>query len=256
MVLRVPNRENFHKIAVLNTKGGCGKTTLATNLASFFALRGQSPALLDCDPHGFAMRWLDKRPADRPRIQGIAAYEQPAQALNRADLQLHPDTCAVITDLPASIDLNELYRHTHSADSILIPVLPSEIDVYSASRFIAELLLDAQLDSRDCKLAIVANRARQNTKSYQMLMRFLNSLQIPMIAVLRDSQNFVQAAAQGIGIIEMPAHKVKKDIEPMNAIVSWLDQWRVRRLETTIAPGFEHLPGADLLTPSHPKYSR
>ncbi len=250
------NRENLHKILVLNTKGGCGKTTLATNLASFYALRGPPPTLLDYDPHGFALRWLDKRPANRPVIRGIAAYEQPVLALGSANLQVQAGTSTVIADLPARVVLDDLYLHTHDADSILIPVLPSEIDVYSASRFIAELLLDVQLDSRDRKLAIVANRVRQNTKSFQMLMRFLTSLKIPIIAVLRDSQNYVQAAAQGIGIFEMPAHKVKKDIGPMIAIARWLDQWRVRRLETTVTPGFENLPGAEILTPRHPKHSR
>ncbi len=253
---RVPDRENLHKIIVLNTKGGCGKTTLATNLASFYALRGPPPTILDYDPHGFAMRWLDKRPADRPLIRGIAAYEQSVHAPGRADLQVEPDTRVVISDLPASIDLNDLYHHTHDADSILIPVLPSEIDIFSASRFIAELMLDVALDRRDRKLAIVANRVRQNTRSWQRLTRFLTSLNIPMIAVLRDTQNYVQAAAQGIGIFEMPAYKVKKDIEPMNTIVNWLNQWHMRRLDTTITSGFEHLPGAEVLTPTHPRNSR
>ena len=252
----VPNRETSHKIIVLNPKGGCGKTTLATNLASFYALRGPPPTLLDYDPHGFTMRWLDRRPANRPVIRGIAAYEQPVQAMGRAEQQVPPDTSTVIADLPASIDLNELHLHTHDADSILIPVLPSEIDIFSASRFIAELLLDVQLDRREGKIAIVANRVRQNTKSWQMLTRFLTSLKIPMIAVLRDSQNYVQAAAQGIGIFEMPAYKVKKDIEPMNTIVNWLNQWHMRRLDTTITSGFEHLPGAEVLTPTHPRNSR
>jgi chromosome partitioning protein len=251
-----PNRANLHKIVVLNTKGGCGKTTLATNLASFYALRGPPPTLLDYDPHGFAMRWLHKRATDRPIVHGIAAYEQPVQGPDRIDLQVDPDTATVIADLPASIPLDELHRHTHDADSILIPVLPSEIDIFSASRFIAELLLDVRLDRRDRKLAIVANRVRQNTRSWQMLTRFLTSLKIPMIAVLRDSQNYVQAAAQGIGIFEMPAYKVKNDIGPMNAIVNWLDEWHMRRLDTTKAPGFEHLPGTEVLTPTHLRNSR
>ncbi len=253
---RVPNRDSLHKIIVLNTKGGCGKTTLATNLASFYALRGPPPTILDYDPHGFAMRWLDKRPADRPLIRGIAAYEQSVYAPERAELQIEPDTMVVISDLPASIDLNDLYHHTHDADSILIPVLPSEIDIFSASRFIAELMLDVALDRRDRKLAIVANRVRQNTRSWQRLTRFLTSLNIPMIAVLRDTQNYVQAAAQGIGIFEMPAYKVRKDIEPMTAITNWLDEWHMRRLDTAVTPGFEHVPGAEVLTPTHLKHFR
>ena len=250
-MIRAPNRENLHKIIVLNTKGGCGKTTLATNLASFYALRGPPPTLLDYDPHGFAMRWLDKRPADRPAIHGVAAYEQLDQGPGQAAQHVHPDSSVVISDLPASIALNDLYLHTHDADSILIPVLPSEIDIFSASRFIAELMLDVALDRRDRKLAIVANRVRQNTRSWQRLTRFLTSLNIPMIAALRDTQNYVQAAAQGIGIVEMPAYKVRKDIEPMRAITGWLDEWHMRRLDTTTAPGFEHRPGAEVLTPTH-----
>jgi len=250
-MIRAPHRDSLHKIIVLNTKGGCGKTTLATNLASFYALRGPPPTILDFDPHGFAMRWLDKRPASRPVIHGIAAYEQPVQGPDRADLHLHPDTRVVISDLPASIGLNALYLHTHDADSILIPVLPSAIDIFSASRFIAELMLDVALDRRDRKLAIVANRVRQNTRSWQRLTRFLTSLQIPMIAALRDTQNYVQAAAQGIGIFEMPDYKIRNDIEPMRAITTWLDEWHMRRLDTAVAPGFEHVPGAEILTPTH-----
>ncbi len=250
-MIRAPNRENLHKIIVLNAKGGCGKTTLATNLASFFALRGPPPTLIDYDPHGFSMRWLDKRPADRPLIRGVAAYELLGQAPDTADLQVHPESSVVISDLPASIDLNDLYLHTHDADSILIPVLPSEIDIYSASRFIAELMLDVALDRRDRKLAIVANRVRKNTRSWQRLTRFLTSLKIPVIAALRDTQNYVQAAAQGIGIFEMPDYKIRKDIEPMVAIIDWLDEWHMRRLDTAITSGYEHRPGAEVLTPRH-----
>lgn len=251
-MFREPNRDNLHKIIVLNTKGGCGKTTLATNLASYYALRGPPPTILDYDPHGFAMRWIDKRPLSRAPVRGIAAYEHQ----DDAERLLEPDTTVVISDLPASIELNDLYLHTHDADSILIPVLPSAIDIFSASRFIAELMLDVALDRRDRKLAIVANRVRQNTRSWQRLTRFLTSLQIPMIAALRDTQNYVHAADQGIGIFEMPAYQVKKDIEPMTAIVNWLDEWHMRRLDTTVAPGFEHVPGAEVLTPMRPRHSR
>ena len=55
--------------------------------------------------------------------------------------------------------------------------------MHAAARFIAELLLITQVDRRRRKLAIIANRTRQNTKSYRMLMRFLNSLDIPVIVL-------------------------------------------------------------------------
>ena len=245
-----PDRGNLHQIVVLNPKGGCGKTTLATNVASYYAMRGPPPTLVDWDPNGFSMRWLDKRPSTQPEIHGIPAYEQPRESIRQ---RLRPETRTVIFDLPGGISHDKLHIVTCGADSILIPVLPSEIDVYSASRFIADLLLVAQLDRRDRQLAIVANRTRQNTKSYQMLTRFLASLKIPLIASLRDSQAYVRAAALGIGIYEMPAYLVQKDIAQMSLIINWLDQWPMRRLEAASSAEFEHLPGTQLLTPTHGK---
>ncbi|MFQ6004295.1 MAG: AAA family ATPase [Woeseia sp.] len=249
-------RDCLHKIVVLNPKGGCGKTTLATNLASQYALRGPAPTLIDCDPRGFAMRWLDKRPADRPAIHGVAGYENADELSRNFRLQLGPGTRTVIFDLPGSVEHVDFHSVTYDANSILIPVLPSAIDVYSASRFIAELLLVAQFDRRDRQLAVIANRTRHNTKSYQMLMRFLTSLRIPIIAVMRDSQNFVQAAAQGIGIYEMPAYKAARDIAQLDLVMNWLDQWRMRRLDSLASSRYEHVPGAEVLTPSHSKSLR
>ncbi len=156
----------------------------------------------------------------------------------------------LIIDLPAALPDEQLYYQIYDANSILIPVLPSNIDIHSATRFIANLLLIAQVDRRDRNLAIVANRIRQNTRSYRMLMRFVTSLRIPIIAQLRDSQNFVHAAADGIGIYEMPVYKVKKDIQQMNPIIDWLDKWRMRKLDAAASANFEHMPAAEILTPA------
>ena len=83
--------------------------------------------------------------------------------------------------------------------------------------------VSAKVDRRDRKLAVVANRTRKNTKSFGKLMRFLDSLGIPIIAVLRDSQNFVHAAEQGMGLCEMPLSRVRQDIEEIRKIKHWLD---------------------------------
>jgi len=175
------------------------------------------------------MRWLDKRPKDRPAIHGMqAAVADSAQSLLP---KVPADSGAVILDLPAGIPDAQLHNYTYIADSILLPIMPSEIDVFSATRFIADLLLDMQLDRREQKLAIVANRVRSNTRSYQALLRFLTSLKIPMIAVVRDSQNFVHSSALGIGICEMPAYKIKEDLASMNSIVAWLDRRRAVTLD-------------------------
>lgn len=235
-----PDRDDLHKIVVLNPKGGSGKTTLATNIAGYYAMRGPAPTLVDCDPLGFSMRWLDKRPDRLPKINGVAAYEETMKNTGTVYVATKPETEKLIIDLPAAISPDELLDVTYGAHSILIPVMPSEIDVYCTSRFIAELLLIAQIDRRDCQLGVVANRARQHTKSFKMLMRFLFSLKIPVITILRDSQNYVHAAARGLCLHELPAHKTAKDIAQMDLLVNWLDQWRTRRPDSTASYQFDN----------------
>ena len=224
-----PNREVLNRIVVLNPKGGCGKTTLATNLASYYAARGKVPAIMDCDPQGSTMSWLERREPSSAPIHGIAAFKKSMQATRSWQLRVPADTENLIIDSPASLSHADLREVTRDATSILVPVLPSSIDIHAASRCIADLLLVAKIDRRDRKLAVVANRTRANTKSFEKLMRFLDSLGIPIIAVMRDSQNFVQAAERGMGICELPPYKVRKDIEQLDKIIEWLDGWQERR---------------------------
>ena len=238
-----------HKIVILNPKGGSGKTTIATNLASYFAMRGPPPTLVDCDPGGYSLRWIVNRGAERPPVYGIMAYNHDAPE-NPGDVQF-PDSKQVIVDLPAALNAEEMFDHVYDASSILIPVVPSEIDIYSAAKFIADLLLFTQLDRRKKNLAIVANRVRQNTKSYAMLRRFLTSLEIPVIAHLRDSQTFVQAAAAGIGISEMQPSRVRQDLEQFELITNWLERWRMRQLDALIAEEIRSEPDRDRLQPAY-----
>jgi chromosome partitioning protein len=240
-MLITPNRSNLNKIVVINPKGGCGKTTIATNLASYFAQRGPIPAIMDCDQQGSTMSWIDRRPADLPEIHGIAAYKRTMQATRSWQLRVPTETTNLIVDSPAALTNDDLREITRDACSILVPVLPSAIDIHAASRVIADLLLVAKIDRRDRKLAVVANRTRKNTKSYAKLMRFLDSLGIPIIAVLRDSQNFVKAAERGIGLCDMPFYKVVEDMEQIENIVEWLDGWKERRYDPTQSGVFDNL---------------
>jgi chromosome partitioning protein len=228
-MLITPNRQNLNTIVVLNPKGGCGKTTLVTNLASYYASCGPTPAVMDCDPQGSTMRWIEKRSPCQPPIHGIAAYKKTMQATRSWQLRVPLETTTLLVDSPAGLTHENLREVTRDASSILVPVLPSSIDIHAASRCIADLLLVAKIDRRDRKLAVVANRTRQNTRSFDKLMRFLDSLGIPIIGVLRDSQNFVHAAEEGIGVCEMQRHRVKKEMEQIERVVVWLDGWRERR---------------------------
>ena len=151
------------------------------------------------------------------------------QATRSWQLRVPNDTVNLLVDSPASISHDDLRELTRDATSILVPVLPSSMDIHAASRCIADLLLVAKIDRNDKKLAVVANRTRKHTKSFAKLMRFLDSLGIPIIAVMRDSQNFVHAAEEGIGICEMQPSRVRQDVEQIDKIVEWLEAWPERR---------------------------
>jgi len=226
-MLITPNRNNLNKIVVLNPKGGCGKTTLSTNLASYYANNGPIPTVMDCDPQGSTMAWIERRAVHLPPIHGIAGYKNSMNATRT--LQLPQETRRLIIDSPAALEGPEIHDLIYEASNILIPVMPSPIDIRAAAKFIAELLLVAQLDRGEIQVGIVANRTRKNTKSLHQLMRFLTSLKIPIIAMLRDTQNFVAAVEEGIGIYELPHYKAKRDIYQMARIVSWLDRWHAPR---------------------------
>ena len=241
-MLITPKQKNLNKIVILNPKGGCGKSTLATNLAACYAQTGPTPAVMDYDPQGSTLGWLERRPDDLPSIHGIAAYKNSMQATRSWQLRVPQETVNLLVDSPASIGHDDLRELTKDSTSILVPVLPSSMDIHAASRCIADLLLVAKVDRRDRKLAVVANRTRKNTKSLAQLMRFLDSLGIPIIAVLRDSQNFVHAAERGVGICEMQPSRVKQDHEQMRKIVSWLDAWPERRRGSFAVSSIERKP--------------
>ena len=232
-MLTTPRKDNLNKIVILNPKGGCGKSTLATNLAASYASRGSVPAIMDYDPQGSTMGWLERRPSDLPEIHGIAAYKRTMQATRSWQLRVPVETENLIVDSPASVTHDDLRELTRDSSSILVPVLPSSMDIHAASRCIADLLLVAKVDRRDRKLAVVANRTRKNTKSFAKLMRFLDSLGIPIIAVLRDSQNYVRSAEQGVGICEMQPSRVRPDVAELAKVVDWLDGWQERRRTST-----------------------
>lgn len=199
------------------------------------------------------MRWLDQRPEHLPEIHGVCAHEHVTSLADTFQLDVSPETKTVIFDLPGAVGYDKIHELTYDANSVLIPIMPSAIDVYSASRFIAELLLATQMDRRSRKIAVVANRTREKTRSFQMLTRFLTSLRIPLISVLRDSQNYVFAAGHGIGICELPAYRAAKDIAQFELIINWLDQWRMRQLDAAASSQYEHLPGSQVLTPAYHK---
>jgi chromosome partitioning protein len=212
----------MQRIIVLNPKGGVGKTTIASNLAACFAVNGQRPALMDLDPQGSSMRWLRKRPEDSPTIHGIAGFERSAAVTRSWQLRIPADCTSVIIDTPASLDAHSFPEITRGADAVLVPVTPSDIDIHATAKCIADLLLVAKIRRSEQRIGIIANRVRANTLVSQSLMRFLNSLEIPLVATLRDTQNYVRSAEAGVGIFEMPRWQVSQDLDHWQKLTYWL----------------------------------
>ena len=234
-----PYRDDLNQIVILNPKGGCGKTTLATNLASYFALRGPPPTLIDNDPKGYTVRWLEKRPRNSCKIYGMANCNLAIRGNRTWPLRIPNETETVIIDTPAALSRHEITELTNNADCILIPVLPSAFDIHYTTNFIAELLLLTQFDR---PVAVVANRTRQNTNSLALLLRILKNLETPTIAVLRNSENYVHAASLGLGIYEMPHHRVKQDVAQMDLIINWLDRLLTKTWEPGLISPFNPQP--------------
>lgn len=202
-------------IMVLNAKGGCGKSTLATNIASYFATEGASVALADYDPQRSSLDWLDRRPEDRPAIAGVAGFEGGLRRVPRtADF--------VIIDAPARSHGKELTDLVKHAETIIVPVLPSTIDMQATTKFLEELKEIGKIERKQAKVGTVANRCRDNTLIYDELDEYLLKARTPYIAALREAQNYVRAYTRGLGIFELPEYLAWPDWEEWKPLTAWL----------------------------------
>jgi chromosome partitioning protein len=211
------------RIVVLNTKGGCGKTTLSTNLAGYYASHEFQTALLDLDPQGSSLRWLANRGQKHPAVTGIQGVERGGRVTRSFQQRIPPATERLIVDTPAGLEPIRLQDVTRGADAIVIPVLPSDIDIHAASRCIADLLIAGRIERRSERVAVVANRVKKNTQMYEKLKRFLDSLEIPFVAAFRDTQNYIHASEQGIGVHELEARNAREDIRELNRLIDWIE---------------------------------
>jgi chromosome partitioning protein len=235
----------MQRILVLNPKGGSGKTTIATNLASYFASTGDRPMLLDNDSQGSSTRWLKKRKPEQAFIYGVSAYEKNTRMTRAFQLRVPPDANHVIVDTPAAVPGQDLPELTKNADAIIVPVLPSDIDIHACSKCIADLLLIAKVRRDENRIGVVANRVRKNTVIYQSLLRFLETLRIPVITTIRDSQNYVRAAELGVGVYEMKRYLVESDLEEWAPLLAWLKaKESASRPADPAAPAFSPMPPA------------
>ncbi len=170
------------------------------------------------------MRWLSKRSAELPPIHGIAAYERNSRVTRSFALRIPQGCRCIVVDTAAAIEAQSMPEVTRDAHAVLVPVLPSDIDIHAAAKCITDLLLVAKIPREQQRIGVIANRVKKNTVMYRSLMRFLGTLEIPIITTLRDSQNYVRAAESGIGLFEMKPYLVREDWDQWRPLIGWLAQ--------------------------------
>lgn len=211
-------------IIVLNPKGGCGKSTIATNIAAYYAQKGKNVALADCDPQGSSQDWLSVRP------DSVGAIFDAT--LSKGSLQIPEDTEVLIFDTPAAVEDDRLNKFLSQAQTMIMPVLASPVDMRAAERFLKELFgLKGKVNNK-IKIATVANRVREDTliaaklEHYLQNIKLPNGKKLPFMTMLRQSQNYIRAAEQGLSIFEMAPHKTFYDREQWEPLLNWLNSKR------------------------------
>lgn len=210
----------MRQIMVLNAKGGSGKSTIATNLASYYATTGADVILADLDEQQSSLSWLEARPQGRPPIRGVDASKKGVRLPRSADV--------AILDAPAAVHGAELGQLMRRADTFIVPILPSPMDMRAGANFVAELRRNKRIAGKQAKFGVVANRVREYTRVFGELEEFLRKLRVPVLTHLRDNMNYIRAAERGLGIFEMAPYQTATDREQWEPIIRWLRSKRSR----------------------------
>ena len=214
----------MRSILVLNPKGGCGKSTMATNIAGYFASQGKRVSLADCDPQQSSADWLAIRPESAAEIKGASVKAGKIDVPRRTEI--------LIIDTPAALHGKKLANYAKISQTIVMPLMPSPMDIRAAEHFIDELFSLRKLINRKIKVATVANRVREDTIAAAKLEDYLEKIKLPsghklpFITMLRATQNYIKAAERGLSIFEFAPAKTTYDREQWVPLVRWLNSVR------------------------------
>ena len=201
-------------IVVANPKGGVGKSTLSTNLAAYFAAQGEWVGLADIDSQQSARTWLTLR---SPALPAIEAWDFDPKAPTRPPKGLEH----VVLDTPAGVREKYLEGVLGVADKIIVPLQPSLFDILATQAFLERLSKEKAVRRGTLQIGIVGMRVDARTRSAEQLHRFVEGLELPVLGYLRDTQNYVQLAAQGLSLWDVSRGRVEKDLEQWQPIIDW-----------------------------------
>lgn len=210
------NERMLRSVMIANPKGGAGKSTLATNVAGHWATQGARVMLGDIDRQQSARHWLALRSPLLAPIQGWDIEpDQPARPPR--------GTTHVVLDTPAGLRGKRLEAALRMVDRVLVPVQPSLFDILATGDFLNELAEHKRVAASRVKLGIVGMRVDVRTRAAHELERFCAELDLPVLAYLRNSQLYVQAAAHGMTIFDLSRSRALQDREQWQPIIDWLD---------------------------------
>lgn len=202
-------------VVVANPKGGAGKTTLSTHIAGYFASRGHAVMLGDVDRQQSSRLWLSLRPKEaRP----ITSWD-----VNRDQIAKPPKgTTHVVLDTPGGLHGSRFKEVMKLADKVIVPLQPSIFDMFSTRDFLDELA--ASRHARSLQIGMVGVRVDARTIAADKLQEFVQTLGLPLLGTLRNTQNYLHLAAHGLTIFDVAPARVTKDLEQWQPICEWLER--------------------------------
>ncbi|MED5430574.1 MAG: ParA family protein [Pseudomonadota bacterium] len=202
-------------IMVINSKGGSGKTTIAVNIAAYYAHKGYEVTLVDLDPQKSSLDWLENRPTSKPKIKGTSSFTKPLKKR---------ENMSVVYDVPAAVHGSRLETYIKKAQKIIVPVLPSPIDMKASKKFIQSLRNMGAVVRKKIKIGLVANKCRANTNIFLELDDYLvKERGMPYITAFRDNTNYIKSAKRGLGIFEFAESATAQDREEWKSLISWIN---------------------------------
>ncbi|MCC7255883.1 MAG: ParA family protein [Dokdonella sp.] len=204
------------KVLVASSKGGAGKSTIATNLAASFAVDGKNTVLVDADRQGSSLHWCERRSVHDDAVLGVPGLRRDWAKQVPADAQ-----CVVI-DTPAGIRANEVAEWLEYADALVVPVLPSAIDLEATTPFLEEVAALSRVKKGKVAVGLVANRLKPWTNASQAAVEEMQTLGFPLVAQLRDTQGYVLANALGKSIFDYHSEQVRSHQDDWAKLIRWL----------------------------------